>query len=90
MPKISRVKLLKQIKVNTAWVLAPALFNSKGRIPPRSRHGRGQDESHPEGTYFLELWDQGKRKREGVGPDAFVAADRAKHRQAELSQSAAA
>jgi len=45
----------------------------------------GRDEAHPEGSYFLEFWDQGTRKREAVGPDAFSAADRAKHRQAELS-----
>jgi hypothetical protein len=45
----------------------------------------GRDEAHPEGSYFLEFWDQGRRKREAVGPDAFVAAERAKHRRAELS-----
>ena len=85
MPRISRVKLLKQIKVDSAWVLAPALFDSKGRIRRDHVMIEGRDEAHPEGSYFLEFWDQGKRKREAVGPDAFVAAERAKHRQAELS-----
>ena len=85
MPRISRVKLLKQIKVDSAWVLAPALFDSKGRIRRDHVMIEGRDEAHPEGSYFLEFWDQGKRKREAVGPDAFAAAERAKYRQAELS-----
>jgi hypothetical protein len=55
MPKISRVKLLKQIKVSTAWALAPALFDSKGRIRRDHVMVEGRDESHPEGTYFLEF-----------------------------------
>jgi integrase/recombinase XerD len=85
MPKISRVKLLKQIKTDGAWVLTPALFDSKGRIRRDHVMVDGRDEVHPEGSYFLEFWDQGKRKREAAGPDAFIAADRAKQRQAELS-----
>jgi hypothetical protein len=44
-----------------------------------------RDEAHAEGSCFLEFWDRGKRKREAVGPDAFAAADRARHRQAGLS-----
>jgi integrase/recombinase XerD len=84
-PRISRVKLLKQIKVDSAWALAPALFDSKGRIRRDHVMIEGRDEAHPEGSYFLEFWDQGKRKREAVGPDAFVAAEHAKHPQAELS-----
>jgi integrase len=85
MPKISRVKLYKRIKINEKWVLAQALFDSKGRIRRDHVVVDGRDEAHAEGSYFLEFWDQGKRKREAVGPDAFAAADRARHRQAELS-----
>jgi len=40
-------------------------------------------EVHEEGSYFLEWWDAGKRKREPAGPDAFVAAEKARHKQAE-------
>ncbi len=85
MPKISRVKLLKQVKIDSAWILAPTLLDSKGRIRRDHVMIDGRDEIHPEGSYFLEFWDQGKRKREAVGPEAFIAADRAKHRQAELA-----
>jgi hypothetical protein len=67
MPRSSRVKLLKQVKINDKWVLATALFDTKGRV--RKDHVRvsGDDENHPEGSYFLEWWDQGQRHREAAG-----------------------
>jgi integrase/recombinase XerD len=68
MPKISCVKLFKRIKINEKWILAQALFDSKGRL--RRDHVRVQekDEIHPEGSYFIEWWDRGKvtAKRSGL------------------------
>jgi integrase/recombinase XerD len=83
MPKFGAVRLLKQVKVNGSWKHAPALFDTKGRV--RRDHVRvaGKDEVHEEGSYFLEWWDAGRRLREPGGPDAFVAAEKAKHKQAE-------
>ena len=71
MPRSSRVKLLKQVKINDKWVLATARFDSKGRV--RKDHVRvsGTDENHPEGSYFIEWWDQGQRHREAAGPMAW-------------------
>ncbi len=85
MPRISTVKLLKKIKTDDTWKLAAALFDSKGRV--RRDHVRvgGRDELHPEGSYYLEWWSGGERSREPGGPDAFVAAERARRKQAELS-----
>ena len=50
MPKLSRVKLLKQIKIAGNWTHAPALYDSKGRV--RRDHVRinGADEVHAEGA----------------------------------------
>jgi hypothetical protein len=45
----------------------------------------GRDEAHAEGSYYLEWWDGGKRYREAVGPNAFVAAEKMRLKQAELS-----
>jgi integrase/recombinase XerD len=80
----NRVRLLKQVKTGNGWVLAPALFDTKGRI--RRDHVRvdGIDELHPEGGYFIEWWQNGRRKREAVGADAWAAADRAQHKLTEL------
>ena len=85
MPRSSRVKLLKQVKINDKWVLATALFDSKGRV--RKDHVRvsGNDENHPEGSYFIEWWDQGQRHREAAGALAQDAAERARIKQAELA-----
>ncbi len=85
MPKIPGVKLLKQIKINGNWTRVPALYDSKGRVRRDHVRVNGADEVHAEGSYFIEFWDQGKRHREAAGPDAFVAADKARIRQAELS-----
>jgi integrase/recombinase XerD len=83
MPKFGAVRLLKQVKVNGSWKHAPVLFDTKGRV--RRDHVRvaGKDEVHEEGSYFLEWWDAGRRLREPGGNDAFVAAEKAKHKQAE-------
>ena len=85
MPKTSRVKLLKKIKTNGNWIQAPALFDSKGRVRRDHVLIDGRDEVHPEGSYYLEWWDGGKRYREAVGPNAFAAADKVRVKQAELS-----
>ena len=83
-----RVKLLKKIKINDKWKLATALFDSKGRVRRDHVNVEGKDELHPEGTYYLEWWSRGERSREAAGPDAFIAAERARHKQAELSADA--
>ena len=85
MQKLPHVTLLKQVKVNDKWRHARALFDSKGRV--RRDHVRinGKDETHTEGSYFIEWWNQGKRRLEPAGADAQDAADRARVKQAELT-----
>ena len=85
MPKISRVKLLKKIKINGNWTLAPVLFDSKGRVRRDHVKIQGRDEDHPEGSFYLEWWDGGKRYREAAGPNAFAAAEKMRVKQAELT-----
>jgi integrase len=84
MPKLPTVKLLKQVKVSNRWVLATALFDSKCRVRRDRVRVSGIDESHPEGSYFIEWWNEGHRHREAAGADAQDAADKARVRQAEL------
>jgi integrase/recombinase XerD len=85
MPRIGRVKLLKKIKQNDKWIFAAALFDSKGRVRRDHVTVEDRDELHPEGVYFLQWWNAGIRSHEAVGPDAFIAAERARKKQAELS-----
>jgi hypothetical protein len=64
MPKISRVKLLKKIKISTSdgatWTLVPALFDSKGRVRRDHVTVAGWDEVHAEGSYYLECLYENK------------------------------
>lgn len=85
MPRQARVILLKQIKHHDRWIPAPALFDSKGRVRRDHVRVQGGDEVHPEGGYFIEWREDGKRIKQASGPDAFVAADLARRKQAELS-----
>jgi integrase/recombinase XerD len=84
MPKTPRVTLLKQVKIDNKWRHARALFDSKGRVRRDRVRIAGQEELHPEGSYFVEWWDDGKRHLEPVGADAQTAAEKARIKQAEL------
>src|SRR6202034_2045233 len=88
MPKISRVKLLKKIKISMSagatWTLVPALFDSKGRVRRDHVTVAGQDEVHAEGRYSLEWWDAGRGYREAAGPNGFAAAEKVRAKQGVL------
>lgn len=85
MPKTPHVTLLKQVKVDGNWRHARALFDTKGRVRRDRVRVSGLDELHPEGSYFIEWWDEGKRHLESVGADAQDAAEKARIKQAELA-----
>ena len=84
-PKLGSVKLLKQVKLPHRWMLTPALFDSRGRIRPDHVRVKGKDETHTEGSYFIEWWDSGERHREAVGPNAQDAVDKARVKEAQLT-----
>jgi integrase/recombinase XerD len=84
-PKLGSVKLLKQVKLPHRWMLTPALFDSRGRIRPDHVRVKGKDETHTEGSYFIEWWDRGERHREAVGPNAQDAVDKARMKEAQLT-----
>jgi len=85
MPRLGTVRLLKKIKIDDTWKLTPALYDSKGRVRRDHIRVNGRDEVHPEGAYYLEWWSDGVRTREAAGADAFLAAEKARHKQAERS-----
>ena len=67
------VNVLKQIRVGKGWKLVSI---------PRNRHGGYDWKALPEGRYFIEWWERGKRKRQAAGAttaDALEAARRRKH-----------
>ena len=77
----NRVNILKKVKVGKTWNLYPAVVESNGRLRDKVRV-RGKVEIHPEGFYYLEWWQDG-RKREQVKERAEVV-DRARRKAIEL------
>lgn len=60
-----RVNVIKRIKAGTKWPFAPVVERN-GRIVRDHVWIRGRDEYHPEGRYYLEWYQNGKRRREAV------------------------
>jgi integrase len=67
------VNIVKQVKVGERWKMVSV---------PRGRKGRYNWKALPEGGYFVEWYENGKRKREAAGrttTDALHAARRRRH-----------
>ena len=59
--------------------------SANGRVKPDQVLVNGKPEKHPEGAYYLEWREKGKRVRLSVGKDAQEAAARRQRKQAELN-----
>ena len=58
-----RVNVIKRIKVNGRWPFAPVVERN-GRIVRDHVWVSGREEHHPEGRYYLEWYQGGKRRRQ--------------------------
>lgn len=66
-----RVNILKYVKVADKWRFAPAqLVNNKLKFDCVLIEGKA--ERHPEGTYYIEWYEDGKRRRQSVKDSAEV------------------
>src|SRR5271166_5277885 len=61
-----RVNIVKYIRVDKKWRFA-AVVEKKGRIIRDQVWIARRMEHHPEGRYFLEWYQSGKRRRHSVG-----------------------
>jgi integrase/recombinase XerD len=77
----NRVNILKKVKVGHTWNLYPAVVEPNGKLRHKVRV-RGEVEVHPEGYYYIEWWQDG-RKREQIKDRAEVL-DRARRKALEL------
>jgi integrase/recombinase XerD len=77
----NRVNILKKVKIGKNWNLYPAVVGPNGRLRDKVRV-RGKVEAHPEGYYYIEWWQDG-RKREQIKDRAEVV-DRARRKALEL------
>jgi integrase/recombinase XerD len=73
-----RVNVIKMVKVNGRWPFAPVVERN-GKIVRDHVLVKGRDEHHPEGRYYLEWYEDGKRHREPIAAfDLVLTAARAK------------
>src|SRR5271165_725284 len=68
----NRVNILKKVKIGKNWNLYPAVVEANGKLRDKVRV-RGKIEVHPEGYYYIEWWQDG-RKREQIKNRAEVVA----------------
>jgi integrase/recombinase XerD len=74
------VNLTKRIPTDVGLRYCPVVLSANGRIKPDLVIVNGQPETHPEGAYYLEWRERGKRIRLSVGKDAQDAAARCQRR----------
>lgn len=76
-----RVNLIKKIKVENSWRFAPVVPEANGRLKDRVRVN-GSIETHPEGAYYIEWRERGKRRREATTREDAI--DMARRKAVEL------
>ena len=73
-----RANIIKMVKLNGKWPFA-RIVERNGRIVRDHVWVDGRDEHHPEGRYYLEWYENGKRRRQPVESyDLLLPAARAK------------
>lgn len=63
----------------------PVVLSANGRVKPDFVIINGQPERHPDGAYYLEWRENGRRVRLSVGKDAADASARRQRKEAELN-----
>ena len=79
------VNLTKRVITSRGMRYCPVVVSANGRVKPDLVLVNGQQERHPEGAYYLEWRENGRRVRLSVGKDAQDAAARQQRKQAELN-----
>ncbi|HEU0046622.1 MAG TPA: site-specific integrase, partial [Nitrososphaera sp.] len=78
-----RVNILKKVRVGGVWKLS-AVLERNGKIVRDHVLISGSEEHHPEGGYYLEWYQEGKRKRQAVRNFADVI-EAARHKSIEVN-----
>jgi integrase/recombinase XerD len=79
------VNLTKRVQTGKGLRYCPVVLAANGRVKPDLVVVNGQKERHPEGAYYLEWRDSGKRIRLSVGKDPTDASARRQRKEAELN-----
>lgn len=77
------VNLTKRIKTPDGLRFCPVAHSANGRVKADHVEIAGREERHPEGSYYIEWYEDGKRLRRSVGKHA-LAADAQRHQQEKI------
>jgi len=78
------VNLTKRIQTSRGLRYCPVVLSANGRVKPDFVRVNGKPERHPEGAYYLEWRENGRRVRLSVGKDPQDAAARRLRKESEL------
>jgi len=79
------VNLTKRVQTPLGTRYCRVVLSANGRVKPDYVHLNGHTERHPEGAYYLEWRENGRRIRLSVGKDASDASARRLRKEAELN-----
>jgi len=75
-----RVNILKKVKLDNSWRFAPLKQDANNRIAWNVVLIDGNEEIHKEGTFYIEWYDDGRRKRKSVGKHPHEVLERARRK----------
>jgi integrase/recombinase XerD len=78
------VNLTKRVRTANGLRFCPVVMAGNGRVKPDMVLTKGKPERHPEGSYYLEWRNSGKRIRLSVGKDAAAADAQRQRKEYEL------
>src|SRR5712692_352706 len=79
------VNLTKRVQTPQGMRYCPVVLSANGRVKPDAVLVNGKPERHPEGAYYIEWHDNGKRIRLSVGKDAADASSMRLRKETELN-----
>jgi hypothetical protein len=83
-----KVNLTKRVTVGGLDRYCPVVESRNARIKPDYVVVDGEEERHPEGNYYIDWTEDGKRKRLSVGKSPMVAFNRRLRKETELKAAA--
>ena len=79
------VNLTKRVQTSKGLRYCPVILSANGRVKPDLVIVNGRQERHPEGAYYLEWRESGRRVRLSVGKDPADASARRQRKESELN-----
>jgi integrase len=81
----NKVRLTKRVQTKDGLRYCPVVIAPNGRVKPDWVIVDDNEERHPEGAYYIDWYEDGKRKRRSVGKSATTALNSSLRKQAELN-----